>query len=138
MAVFSSAEEMWQVMSTLWERIKADPEMSGSLLKSKLIVQFRYRDPEWVLTIDSNDGEDMKIINGSGKNKAVVVMSMKADVAHEFWLGRVNVPLAILTGKIASQGPTPKALALLPVIRQAFPIYAQILEETGKKALVPK
>ena len=138
MGVYSSSEEMWQVIGTLWERIKADPDMSRQLLNSKLIVQFRYRNPEWILTIDCSDGQEMHIINGPGSNKPVIEMSMKSDVAHEFWMGRISVPVAILTGKIVSRGPTPKALALLPVIRPAFPLYPMILEEAGKNALLSK
>ncbi len=136
MGVYANSDEMWQVLGRLWERIKADPDMSQQLIKSKLVVQFRYRDPEWILTIDCSDGAEMLIIYGPGERKPVIEMSMKSDVAHEFWMGRISVPVAILTGKIVSKGPTPKALALLPVIRPAFPLYPQILEEEGKKALI--
>jgi hypothetical protein len=55
-------------------------------------------------------------------------MSMKADVAHEFWLGKVNVPIAILSGKIVSKGPTPQALALLPVVKPAYAIYPAVYQ----------
>ena len=58
---------------------------------------------------------------------------MKADVAHEFWMGKVNVPMAIMSGKIVSKGPTPKALALLPAIKPAYAMYPQVLQEVGKQ-----
>lgn len=134
MAFFSNSDELNKVMDILWHKIKADPSMSKRLLESKLIVQFKYRDPEGVLTIDCSTGQDMDIIIGSTGLKPVVEMSMKADVAHEFWLGRVNVPLAIMSGKIVSKGPTPKALALLPVIKPAYAMYPKVLEEAGKKS----
>ncbi|MGH7867636.1 MAG: hypothetical protein ACREP9_08415, partial [Candidatus Dormibacteraceae bacterium] len=89
--------------------------MSEQLLDSRLIVQFRYRDPEGVLTIDASDGQEMKIKWGPIDEKPVIEMSMKADIAHEFWMRRISVPVAIITGKMVSKGPTPKALALLPV-----------------------
>jgi len=135
MPVFANSEELVGVMIAIWEKIKADPSMSEQLIRSKLVVQFRYRDPEGVITIDCSDGQELKIIAGSGDNKPIIEMSMKADVAHEFWLGQVSVPVAILTGKIVSKGPTPKALALLPVIRPAFLLYPDVLKETGKQAL---
>lgn len=138
MAVFTNSDELHSVMIALWEEIKADAKMHHQLVASKLIVQFRYRDPEGSLTIDCGDGQEMKIIRGAGDNKPVIEMSMKADTAHEFWMGRVNVPVAILTGKIVSKGPTPKALALLPVVRPAFAIYPRVLEQTGKKAQLSK
>lgn len=136
MAVFANSKELLEVMVSLWEQIKDDPNMSEQLLRSRLIVQFRYRDPEGILTIDCSNGRDVQIIPGPGDRKPIVEMSMKADVAHDFWSGRVSVPVALLTGKIVSKGPTPKALSLLPVIRPAFALYPTILEKQGKKALI--
>ena len=136
MPVFANSEELVRVMIAIWERIKADPGMSEQIIRSKLVVQFRYRDPEALITIDCSDGQEMKIMSGPTDKKPIIEMAMKSDVAHEFWLGQVSVPVAILTGKIVSKGPTPKALALLPVIRPAFLLYPDVLKETGKQALV--
>lgn len=136
MAVFANSDELVRVMTDLWAQIKADQGMHDQLVRSKLIVQFRYRDPEAVLTIDCSDGVDLNVIVGAGEKKPVIEMSMKADVAHEFWMGKISVPVAILTGKIVSRGPTPKALALLPVIRPAFALYPQILKQVGKASLI--
>jgi hypothetical protein len=134
MAHFANTDELNGVMEALWQRIKADPEMSKQLIATKLIVQFKYRDPDGLLTIDCSDGQNMHIISGKTSLKPVIEMSMKADVAHEFWLGKVNVPLAIMAGKIQSKGPTPKALALLPAIKPAYAMYPQVLQEAGKTA----
>lgn len=136
MPAFANSQELMQVMETLWERIKADPDISKQLIQSKLIVQFRFHDPDGVITIDCEDGQQMIITVGTGNKKAILEMTMKSDVAHEFWLGRVSLPAAILAGKIVSKGPTPRALALLPVIRQAFPIYPHVLKDAGKQTLV--
>jgi putative sterol carrier protein len=132
MAYFANTEELNKVMDVLWHKIKADPDMSQKLLDTKLIVQFKYRDPDGLLTVDGSDGKEMKIIVGKTDIKPTIEMSMKADIAHEFWLGKVNVPLAIMSGKITSKGPTAKALALLPVIKPAYNLYPQALQETGK------
>lgn len=134
MAVFTSTEELQEVMSLLWTEIKDSGDMAEKLIASKLIVQFRYREPEGLLTIDCSDGETMKIITGPTNIKPMIEMSMKADIAHEFWLGKVNVPMALMMGKIVSRGPTPKALALLPVIKPAYNIYPEVLEGKGKNA----
>ena len=136
MATFTNSEELLAVMTSLWKQIKADPSMSEQLLRSKLIVQFRYRDPEGILTIDCSDGQNLQIIPGPGEKKPIVEMSMKADVAHDFWLGQVSVPVALLTGKMVSKGPTSRALSLLPVIRPAFALYRAMLEKKEGKALI--
>lgn len=134
MAVFSSTEELQEVMSLLWHEIRESGDMAEKLIASRLIVQFRYREPEGLLTIDCSDGNSMKIHTGPTNVKPMIEMSMKADIAHEFWLGKVNVPMALMMGKIVSRGPTPKALALLPVIKPAYAIYPGVLEGKGKNA----
>lgn len=134
MAHFANSDELNKVMELLWEKIKAHPLMSKQLIDTKLIVQFRYREPDGMLTIDCSDGQTMNIIIGKTTVKPIIEMSMKADMAHEFWLGKVNVPVAIMAGKIASKGPTPKALALLPAIKPAYALYPEVLQEAGKTA----
>ena len=132
MSVFTSTDELHQVMEDLWKGIQCEPEMAEKLVASKLIVQFRYREPEGLITIDCSDGVNLKIHVGKTEIKPLIEMSMKADIAHEFWLGKVNVPMALMMGKIVSRGPTPKALALLPVIKPAYQIYPRVLEVRGK------
>lgn len=133
MSVFTSTDELHEVMEALWTMIRETPDMAEKLIASKLIVQFRYREPEGLMTIDCSDGQEMKIYVGQCQIKPVIEMSMKADIAHDFWLGKVNVPTALMMGKIVSRGPVPKALALLPVIKPAYTIYPKVLDDRAKK-----
>ncbi len=133
MSVFASTDELHQVMEDLWKEISTTPDMAEKLIASRLTVQFRYREPEGLITIDCADGKELRIFVGQTEIKPIIEMSMKADIAHDFWLGKVNVPMALMMGKIVSRGPTPKALALLPVIKPAYQIYPRVLEVRGKK-----
>ena len=76
--------------------------------------------------IDCTDGQQMKVYVGHIDFKPIVEMFMSSDFAHDFWLGKVNLPLALIGGKIASKGPVNKALALLPVVKPAFDFYPQV------------
>lgn len=133
MPVYRNTEELYRIMTELWKRIGDDPLMSSQLLKSQLIVQFHYREPEGRLTVDCSDGQKLRVHTGESKVKPLVEMFMKSDVAHQFWLGKVNVPVAILTGKIVSKGPVNKALALLPIVKPAFDIYPSLIADSEKK-----
>jgi len=123
---FPNSEALHGVMQDLWNAIKGDKGMSEKLLSSKLAVRFHYREPEGTVTIDCRDGKEMKIHVAHCDIKPDVEMEMKSEVAHEFWLGKVSVPMAILTGKIVAKGPVQKALALLPAVSPAFKIYPDI------------
>ena len=62
-----------------------------------------------------------------------VVMSMEADTAHRFWLGKVNVTVALARGQIKAKGPVAKILALT---KPVFPRYKAQLEAQGREDLV--
>jgi hypothetical protein len=137
MPVYANSEELDQIMDELWSAIGKSPEMGPQLLQSKMIVQFHYREPDGRITVDCSDGKEMKVNTGDCTIKPIVEMFMKSDVAHEFWLGKISVPVAILTGKIVSKGPVNRALALLPVIKLAFPLYIEIYQKHSKQVVVP-
>ena len=130
MAFFNNTEELASVMKELWNAIARDSEMKAPLVRSKMIASFHYKDPEGQITIDCSDGENIVTEWGICDKKPDVEMFMKADVAHEFWKGEVNVPMYLLNGKMVAKGPVNKALALLPAIKPAFKKYPQVVKET--------
>lgn len=133
MSEFLDTDELYSVMHELWERIKADEQMSSQLLKSRLIVRFQYTNPDGWLTIDGSDGQEIKITSGTCDLEPIIVMMMKSDVAHNFWLGKEQPAVALLQGKIKSKGPVHKALALLPVVKPAFEIYPKVKEDVRSR-----
>jgi hypothetical protein len=134
MAVFQDTTDLYNAMEELWTWIKNDPEVSEKLLSSRLVVRFTYKNPEGSMTVDGSDGNELKIIFGDTDKEPVIEMLMNSDLAHEFWLGKVNVAVALMTGKIVSRGPVNRALALLPAVRPAYQIYPNIAARLGKTA----
>lgn len=130
MPFFNDSDELGRVMTGLWDSINGDSQIRGPLLKSKLIVRFHYREPDGQITIDCSDGENMQIEWGDCDKQPVVEMFMQADVAHKFWMGKVNVPMYLLNGKMVAKGPVNKALALLPAIKPAFKKYPDVVKST--------
>ncbi len=61
MSAYANTEELQKIMVDLWNTIKQDPEMSGKLLSSKLVVQFHYREPDGLITIDCSDGQNFLV-----------------------------------------------------------------------------
>ena len=53
-----------------------------------------------------------------------------------FGLGKLSVPMAILTGKMIAKGPVNQALALLPAIKPAFAIYPQVYDNKQRARLL--
>jgi len=61
---------------------------------------------------------------------------MDADTAHRFWLGKVNVPVALARGQMKAKGPVAKILKLLPLTKPIFPRYKEQLQTTGRNDLL--
>jgi putative sterol carrier protein len=61
---------------------------------------------------------------------------MEADTAHKFWLGEVNVTVAMARGQIKAKGPVAKILKLVPMTKPVFPRYKKQLTEQGRADLV--
>jgi 2-oxoisovalerate dehydrogenase E1 component len=136
MPVFQSTEELYQVMGTLFERLKAEPTIADRLLEGELVVRFRWQNPEGEVTVDLRR-DPIAYTFGPSDLPADVEMIQSADVAHQFWLGRLNVAQAIATRQVIAKGSVPKALKLLPAIRPAFALYAEALRQLGRGDLIP-
>ena len=65
-----------------------------------------------------------------------VVMTMEADTAHRFWLGKVNVTVALARGQMKAKGPVAKILKLVPLTKPIFPRYRALLEQDGREDLL--
>ena len=59
-----------------------------------------------------------------------------ADVAHRFWLGKVNVTIALARGQIKTKGPVAKVLSLAPLVKVVVPRYRAQLEAAGRADLL--
>jgi putative sterol carrier protein len=136
MAVFKDQAEVYQYIGGIFEEALADPELGQKFAASGVILRVTYSDPDSVLTVDMPSkkvfyGEDAQ--NGP---KPVVEMSMKADVAHRFWLGEVNITTAMAKGQVKAKGPIPKILKLVPLTKILFPRYRESLIRSGRTDLV--
>lgn len=143
MGVFQDSDQFYACVGELMDRAKTDPAIGPKIAKSGIVIQFRYSDPEAVTTVNGRDkasqpGAFVDVIHGRTDLKPDVVMSMKADTAHAFWHGKVNLISALARKEIVAQGPIPKILKLLPAVEPLYKIYPSLLREKGYADLVLK
>ena len=136
MAVFKDETEVYTYIGGIFEEALADPEVGQKFAASGVILRVKYSDPDSTLTVDMPGkkvfyGEDAR--NGP---KPVIEMSMKADTAHRFWLGEVNITAAMAKGQVKAKGPIPKILKLVPLTKILFPRYRASLVKSGRTDLV--
>ncbi|MGD8524013.1 MAG: thiamine pyrophosphate-dependent enzyme, partial [Desulfobacterales bacterium] len=136
MSAFKSKDELVQVLSALWEEIFNTPAITEKISAEKLIVKFRFTDFGTNLYID-NKGDAPKYYWDPPHDVAFdVEMIQTSETSHQFWLQKLNVPVAIATRKVVAKGSVQKALKLIPALKPAFALYPEILKRKGKADLL--
>jgi len=128
MPVFTDSDNFYSIMTPFFNKLKDDPNMGPKVLASGLIIQFVYTDPDAILTIDCPNN---LIIAGPTELTATVTMSMTAKTAHRFWLGKVNLMVALTKREMVAKGPVAAIMKLLPIIKDSYAMYQQYLKDIG-------
>ena len=136
MPYFKDDAEVYQFIGRLFEELAEDEELSPKFRRANTIVQYQYRNPDSQITVDLREDSDGRVDCGATELEPEVVMSMEADTAHKFWLGGVNVTVALARGQMKAKGPVAKILKLVPLVKPVFPRYRQLLEDAGRSDLV--
>ncbi len=136
MAYFKDPQEVYETIGKLFTDLADDEELAPKFRKANTIVQYDYREPDSTITVRLQEGEPGDVDFGETEMEPEVVMSMEADTAHRFWLGKVNVTVALARGQIKASGPVAKILKLVPLTKPVFPRYKAQLEAQGRGDLV--
>lgn len=136
MPYFKDAQEVYDIIGKLFVDLANDEELAPKFRKANTIVQYAYRNPDSVITVRLQEGQPGDVDCGDTEMEPEVSMSMEADTAHKFWLGQVNVTVALARGQIKARGPVAKILKLVPLTKPIFPRYKAQLEEQGRNDLV--
>lgn len=130
MSTFENSDKLREVLGGFFHFLLDHPEMGPKLKASGLVLKFNYAEPSLAITVDLARSP-VEITYDDGSKKPDVEMSMKADVAHRFWFGKVNLVIALARREMVAKGPIPKILRLLPVIKPAYALYPSYLKEKG-------
>ena len=136
MAYFKDEQEVYDFIGKLLEDLVNDDELAPKFRKANTIVQYQYRNPESQITVKMKEEEDAAVDLGPTDLEPEVVMTMEADTAHLFWLGKVNVTVALARGQMKARVPEAKVIKRVPLVKAVFPRYRAQLEEAGRGDLV--
>jgi hypothetical protein len=136
MSHFASEQEVYDTLGKLFLDMLEDDELMADFRSSDTIVQYQLREPAARITVKLKAGEEPRVDLGTTELEPEVVMSMDADTAHAFWLGNVNITVALARGQIKAQGPIAKMLKLVPAAKPVFARYRAQLEDQGRQDLI--
>jgi hypothetical protein len=135
MPYFKDAEDVYAHLGRLFEDIIADEELGPRFKRTDTVVQYRMRRPDSQVTVKALEDADLEVDFGVTELRPEVVLAMDADTAHRFWLGKVNVTVALARGQISARGPVAKILKLVPLVAPVRERYASRLQDAGREDL---
>ncbi|MCH8295772.1 hypothetical protein IH992_32235 [Candidatus Poribacteria bacterium] len=122
MPIFENADELYVCIGGMFEKVKSHPQIKEMWTTLKLAVKFTYTHPEASIILVSCNGEQ-SIYYGDCDVKPDIELAMTGDVAHQFWMGEINVMGAIIKRQIVPVGSLSKILMLKPLIKAVIKIY---------------
>ena len=135
LAYFKDADEVYRYIGKLFEDLTEDEELAPKFRKANTIVQYRYREPESVITVKLLDGEDGQVDCGNTDLEPEVVVDGGRHRAQV--LARQGQrDRGPARGQMKAKGPVAKILKLVPLTKPIFPRYRAMLEQSDRKDLL--
>ena len=131
MAIFANAQQVYDTIGLFLDQITKDPELGPKFVAADTSFLVQYSDPECSMLVDATVDPPVVTMNPDPAIDTEISLAMAADDGHDFWLGKLNMALALAKGKVKVTGPISKIMKLLPAMRPAFPKYKVFLEERG-------
>lgn len=136
MAHFKDENDVYRFIGRLMQELAQDPELAPKFRQANTTVRFQLHEPDSQITVEMCPEREMKVDLGPSELDPEVVMSMAADTAHGFWVGKVNLTAALGSGEITATGPVAKILRFVPLVTPSFARYEQMLRDAGRTDLL--
>lgn len=121
MAQFASDDEVFEAIGGMFAEALEDAEIGPGLAESGVVLHLAMTDPRTDIVVDM---PGKAVHHGVPEGLApTMTLKTKADVAHEYWLGEVNVGVAVARGRIRVRGPVPTLVQLAGLAKPLFPRY---------------
>ena len=131
MATFANAQQVYDTIGLFLDQITKDEELRPKFVAADTSFLVKYTDPECTMLVDATIDPPVVTMNPDPATETEITLEMAADDGHQFWLGNLNMALALAKSKVKVSGPISKIMKLLPAMRPAFPKYKAFLDERG-------
>jgi hypothetical protein len=132
MATFANAQQVYDTIGLFLDELTKDPEIGPKFVAADTSFLVRYTDPDCTMMMDATVDPPVMTMNPEPGTPTEITLEMAADDGHQFWLGNLNMALALAKSRVKVSGPISKIMKLLPAMRPAFPKYKAFLEERGE------
>jgi hypothetical protein len=124
MGLFRDAQEVYDCIGKIFEEAISDPEIGPQTKEAGLTMRFTFSDPDSTISDDAPEATP------------AIRMEMKADDANKFWLGKLNLVMAMAKGQVKAKGSVPEMLKMLPLAKPLYARYESTLRARGREDLI--
>ena len=135
MSYFKNEEEVYDYIGKVFEIAVNEDEFVKATADSGLVVRLTQTDPDAVILIDF-PGRKVTTGDAAAGAPSTVELKMSSDDSHKFWLGKLNLVMAMAKGQVKAKGSVPEMLKMLPLAKPLYARYESILRETGRDDLI--
>lgn len=135
MPSFETEQDVYARIGRLLVEMAQDPALAAHCQRANAVVRLRCQEPEATITVDLRQDCEPRVDLGATDLEPEIVLSMAAETAHRFFLGEVNVTVALARGQIRATGRVAKALELVPLVRPFFSRYREQLKASERREL---
>lgn len=135
MGLFRNAQEVYDCIGKIFEEAISDPEIGPKTKEAGLTIRFNFTDPDSTIYVDFARGE---VFYGDAvpDTTPAIRMEMKADDANKFWLGKLNLVMAMAKAQVKAKGSVPEMLKMLPLAKPLYARYESTLRASGREDLI--
>src|SRR4051812_3940614 len=113
MATFTDADDVYRTVGAFLEDITRSEDIGPKFAASKTSFHIHYSDPTADMLVDCTQNPP-EVTCGEGVGEgAEIQLTMAADDGHRFWLGKLNMTIAMAKGQVKAKGPVSKMMKLL-------------------------
>ena len=135
MGLFRDAPDVYDCIGRIFQEAISDPEIGPKTKEAGLTIRFDFNDPESVIYVDFANG-DVFFGDAVPATDPNIKMGMKADDANRFWLGKLNLIMAMAKGQVRAKGSVPEMLKMLPLAKPLYARYEAQLRDQGREDLL--
>jgi putative sterol carrier protein len=135
MGLFRDPQDVYDCIGRIFQEAISDPEIGPKTKEAGLTIRFDFKEPESVIYVDFARGE---VFFGDAvpDTAPAIKMGMKAEDANKFWLGKLNLVMAMAKGQVKAKGSVPEMLKMLPLAKPLYVRYEAQLRSQGRDDLI--
>ena len=125
MSHFATDDEVYHAIGGMFAEAVVEPGIGDELAASGVVLLLELSDPTSQIAVDMPN----RVVE-TGETDLTPTMRLRAsaDTAHQYWLGEVNVGIAVARGHIRVRGSVP---ALIKLAGLAKPLFGRYRERCG-------